>query len=124
MPRHTTQQYLEKANHNGQFARELQLSSIQSPEWAIVGAFYSAVHYVNAYLVQTNYQIEPDNHKQRNWYVATVSQLKPINRAYQRLSDKAWEARYTMSSFQQEFAQELIDRDLVPIEGLVQSLLV
>ena len=123
MPRHTHRQYLEKAGSNAQFARALQVSNIRSPEWVVVSAFYAGVHYINAFLAQTAYQIEPDNHKARSGYVATVDQLRPIHTAYRRLCDKAWEARYTMASFTNEDAQALVDQDLSALEEHVRSLI-
>ena len=81
------------------------------------------MHYVQAYLAQTSLQIEPHNHQERKWYVNTVEQLKQIRKEYSRLSDKAWEARYTMTSFSPEYAQTLLDEDLFPLEEHILSLI-
>jgi len=123
MPGITPEQFLSKAKKNGRFARELQASDIQSPEWVVVGAFYSAIHYIHAYLAQINPNFVPSNHKVRKMFVNNTRELKPISRFYHRLSDKAWAARYTVVSFSLKFSQELIDDDLTPIENHVRSLM-
>ena len=123
MPGITPEQFLSKAQKNSRFTRELQVSNIQSPEWVVVGAFYSAIHYVNAYLAKINPKFVPHDHKNRKFFVTTVKELKPISRSYLRLSDKAREARYTMVSFPLKFSQKRIDDDLTPIENHVRSLM-
>ncbi len=123
MPGITSEQFLNKAQKNSRFTQELQASDIHSPEWVVVGAFYSAVHYVNAYLAKTGPRFVPTNHKERNYYVNSVKELKQISRSYHRLSDKAWAARYTMVSFNLRFSQRLLDEDLTPIEIHLRSLL-
>ncbi len=123
MPGITQEQFLSKAQKNSRFTRKLQASDIHSPEWVVVGAFYSAVHYVNAYLAKTSPRFVPKNHIERNFYVNSVKELKPISRSYPRLSAYAYEARYTIVSFNRGFSQELIDEDLTPIESHLLSLL-
>ncbi len=123
MPGITPEQFLSKAQKNSRFTRELQASNIQSPEWVVVGAFYSAIHYVNAYLAKVNPKLVPNDHRNRKFFVTTVRELQPISRSYLRLSDKAREARYTMVSFNLRSSQELIDKDLTPIESHLLSLL-
>jgi len=123
MPGITQEQFLNKAQKNSQYTRKLQASDIHSPEWVVVGAFYSAVHYVNAYLAKTSPRFVPKNHKERNFYVNSVKELKQISRFYNRLFNKAWAARYTIVSFNLRFSQELIDEDLTPIESHLLSLL-
>ncbi len=123
MPGITSEQFLSKAQKNSRFARELQASDIQSPEWVVVGAFYSAVHYVHAYVAKTNPSLVPNNHKTRKSLVNMIQALKPISKSYNRLSDKAFEARYTMVSFNLRFSQRLIDEDLTHIESHLRSLL-
>ena len=115
MPGLSSQEHLKKARDNSKFARSLQGSALQHPEWVVVGAFYSALHYINAYL--TSVGLEAGNHSKRMWYVSTIASLRPIQREYLRLTDKAWKVRYATSNITESEAQTLLDLDLNHIEA-------
>lgn len=69
--------------------------SVQPPplEWAVVAAFYSAVHYVNAYLWEVS-RLDPKDHETREKAVQRDSQLRVVASHYSRLSNLGWQARY------------------------------
>ncbi len=62
-------------------------------EWAIVGAFYSAVHSINAYLWET-YSFAPQNHEDRTRAVHRFAALSSTGACYDRLRNWAYSARY------------------------------
>jgi hypothetical protein len=84
-----TTQLLRTAERNQLFA----VSALANPEllpslreWAAVAAFYSAVHYVNAYLYEQQ-QFEPANHGQRYTAIMRTPELRVLRSNYQDLND-------------------------------------
>ncbi len=94
-----TRRHLARARRNRDVADALigpRARSIIDPpprEWAVVAAFYSAVHYVNAYLWEKRRQ-EPSNHDHRRRLVAQESDLRRMSQSYGRLRALAFLARY------------------------------
>ena len=93
-----TQQHLVRARRNRDVADALAGAAAQgiiSPpalEWAVVAAFYAAVHYVNAYLWE-KLRAEPRDHRERTNMVARVHALRAAFKAYRNLQDLAFQAR-------------------------------
>lgn len=92
----------------------------QAYAWAIVLAFYSALHWVDAFLA--NASIHPENHSQRNLFVART-QLRTVLEAYQLLRDFSQDARYELVPFSESEAHSLIAGELTDIKTHVQRLL-
>jgi hypothetical protein len=94
-----TQEHLARARRNREVADALigadarRVIDPPALEWATVAAFYSAVHYVNAYLWE-KLRHEPRNHDERTNMVARASDLRTVFRSYSRLQDRAYRARY------------------------------
>ena len=62
-----TDNYSEKYKHNESFVEYLNNSG-NFPDWAIIGIFYSALHYMNLFL-STQYDVDINsinNHNKRN----------------------------------------------------------
>jgi hypothetical protein len=78
-----TRQHLDRAARNQAvaeaFADAPASLGLRPPpfDWAVVAAFYAAVHYVNAYLWE-RYGLEPRNHAEQVRAVATDPNLKPV----------------------------------------------
>lgn len=94
-----TREHLDRAGRN----RDLALALIDPAlptglhppplDWAVVAAFYSAVHYVNAHLWESR-RSEPANHAQRRAAVVRERDLRPSSFSYARLRNLAFRARY------------------------------
>ncbi len=69
--------------------------AVQPPplDWAVVAAFYAAVHYVNAYLWERQ-RYEPHTHEARENAVARAVEVRAAYDAYARLRGLAYRARY------------------------------
>ena len=95
-----TDAYLATAERNRQLAQALtqpSAASLVHPlplEWAVVVAFYAAVHYVNAYLWEWRHY-EPRNHNDRENAISRAVALRAAATAYRRLRSLAHYARYT-----------------------------
>ena len=88
-----------------------------SNEWAVVVAFYAAVHLVNAILWERQ-SLEPLNHEERSRFVFRIADVRPIAQVYQRLSINACHARYTPEyRINSQRARQLASMDLSLIES-------
>jgi hypothetical protein len=124
-----TREHLETAARNRDIASGLldPASSIriQPPplEWAVVAAFYSAVHYVNAYLWERQ-RYEPRDHAARQSAVARVPDLRPASASYTNLRDLAFAARYIPGyRLPRRIAEQALRVDLVAVETAVLTAL-
>jgi hypothetical protein len=91
-----TDEYLATAERNRQFAEAALVDLELLPalrQWAAVAAFYSAVHYINAYLYEQR-RFEPRNHSDRSTAIARSPELNVLVRDFQRLNDAGYRARY------------------------------
>ncbi|MGH6839710.1 MAG: hypothetical protein ACREDT_13125 [Methylocella sp.] len=99
---HTISEYLQKAHHNSAFAADIRKNSGQYLDWAATCLFYSAVHYVNAYLVKFGKAIprrhaSPDPKKPgRTNIVQQDPSLSTIYSYYRHLDDESRDARYEL----------------------------
>ncbi len=111
--------HLAKAVRNEEFYENvLELNS----DWAVVGLFYSAVHYIEAYLAK-RLSIHSDNHEDRKNYVNQFSNLKPIYKEYSELQNLSWGIRYSSLNPTRDKALE-IKRDVYdPIKTHMEKLL-
>jgi len=78
-----------RAEHN-----EFLVKNIDNPffDWKVTGSFYSALHYVDAYLATQN--LHPPTHSIRLGLVRSDSKLKPVSRDYRDLLNESRTARY------------------------------
>lgn len=95
----------------------------QPLEWAIVAAFYAAVHYVNANLWETR-RYEPADHGARRNAVARDRTLRVVHRSYARLRHLAFEVRYhpTVQPTRTD-AEDAVHQHLAQVEQTVRSAL-
>ncbi len=91
----STEEHLAKARHNEAFVSSLAGSAFQ--DWRATGAFYAAVHYVDAFLATQG--IHPLDHRARDSYVGLNQHLLPIYAPYRLLKRESEAARYRMMPF-------------------------
>jgi len=68
--------------------------STPSANWAVVIAFYAAMHSINAYLYEA-LSYEPRDHQERRNWVFMDANLKAISAQYAQLLAYSYEVRYT-----------------------------
>ena len=95
-------EYLQQAHHNSEFAADIRKNQCQYLDWAATCLFYSAVHYVNAYLVKCGKAIprrhsstDPKNPGRTN-IVQQDPSLNTIYGHYRHLDDESRDARYEL----------------------------
>lgn len=82
-------------------------------------AFYSAVHYVNAYLWE-RYRFTPSSHGERSGGVRNDRAIRACRPNYGRLRDAGYYARYDERfALSEQDARELVETDLRRVEATV-----
>jgi hypothetical protein len=113
----TKNEHKAKAIHNERF-----VASLADPywDWAITGTFYTAVHYVMAYLATKN--VHPVLHQVRNSQIHRDPVLNPIYVDYRELQDSSEDARYMervpVTAFKKSDLERLMER-LERIKGII-----
>ena len=93
----TKELHVQKATENEALALKLDLTVPSAPNWGIIMAFYSAVHYVEAYFFTQgqHYRLHPT----RDSAIQRDGAIGSIWRAYERLKDTSEHARYENAFF-------------------------
>jgi hypothetical protein len=105
-------QHLSKSQQNEEFADALDISQQIALEWAITAKFYSALHFVQAYLVSRSTTNTPVSHGARATAIQRDAMISGAYEDYRELQDLSREARYDYSSFNPgdlKFAQERLE---------------
>ena len=113
-----SQEHLDRAERDRALARTLitpaQQALSQPPplDWAVVVAFYAALHFVQAYLWEAQRYV-PRRHDNMREAVRDTYQLRSARQEYARLLDRSWQARY-VSRFRitEQDTTALVQRDL------------
>lgn len=87
-----TEEHLAKAQRNKAFLRKHLLKILNKcPDWASVVAFYSALHFVEAFL-KKKHNLDFENHEERHKFMSW--NLREIWNAYYLLYDLGFTSRY------------------------------
>ena len=121
-----TDRHIQTAERNRVIASahlDTQAHSVHPPayEWAVVIAFYAAVHYVNGYLWEVR-RYEPPDHESRNLLVKGDPVLRACHEEYRRLLDAGFRARY-VAGFRmlEQGARDLVEIDFEEVRGVVRE---
>lgn len=90
----TEPQHRNKAAHNLALSTDLTAHGDEYRDWQVISVFYSAVHWVQAYL-RAKTSTYPQTHEERDRLIYTTPALKPIYPHYQELKSLSVTARYT-----------------------------
>jgi hypothetical protein len=119
-----TLEHLQRATRNREIAQHLfRVSGLTPPpyEWVVVVAFYSAVHFANAYLWERQ-QYEPGDHRERLRAFSVVSALRPVYPDYARLQSIAFESCYLPDfSISEADALNYVDNALARVAHMILS---
>jgi hypothetical protein len=101
-------EHLGRAEQTEQLALALNRHLPVCIDWAVVMLFYSALHYIDAFLAGKN--VHPMSHKQRDEEIERNGSLSEIYGAYRRLKDLSRAARYEIPNFPPEKLDVARDR--------------
>ncbi len=85
-------QYRDKAEKNEAFAQAISARDATSEVWAVIAAFYAALHYVQAYFAK--YNVEASAHQQRFREILGDKRIRGAYTSYKFLYDMSRIARY------------------------------
>lgn len=120
-----TRLFLAAAQRHRTAAHFLHQSAASEPsvrEWAVIAAFYAAVHFVNA-LLWERLGMEPSDHRERSDMVSRIAELQTIRAEYSHLRDAAYVLRYDPKrGIQEDRVRDRLN-DLAVIESAVVTAL-
>lgn len=90
-------------------------------DWEVTTLFYSALHYVDAFLATKG--LRAGGHPIRNGHVASLAELKPITRKYLDLHLRSENARYHLVQFPRDQVTKFDQELFAPVKTHVRSLL-
>lgn len=114
----STEAHLRAARKNKALANTLLDTD---HEWAVVVAFYSALHFIQAYFVAQN--LKPNTHAARENYIGRLRELQPVHGTYRKLQTRSEWVRYTLDPVSRAEATYIATKDLQEIEDHVLQLL-
>jgi hypothetical protein len=115
--------HFEQARQNRDFAEELLAGGGKSPthvQWAVVAAFYCAVHCMQGYLIDQGR--DPRSHMARGNEIADPSNHVPlpVQRDYEALKQFSERARYRLAAFAPAYVRAtILDKRLKSITDFV-----
>jgi hypothetical protein len=105
----TSHEHIERAKRNERFAEHFDLNTTEFRDWVVTGYFYSALHWIDAYLVRENKKTD-EGHAFRNTQTNNLRELTAISRPYRKLYSYSRNVRYELV----DFTAEQIRKDVVP----------
>lgn len=115
------QQHQQRALDNEQFSRSLS-SGTQYLDWAVVGLFYAALHFVEAYLDKAAGQ-HIDTHVSREKFINVDRALKPVSKEYRELRQRCDDARYRLLPVTSGLVAGLIANEFAAVKAHITPLL-
>jgi len=117
--------HVEQADRNFQCSEALaNLNPVRFTDWEVTTLFYSALHYVEAYLAGSGIDYpHPKKHSQRKDELANRSALDSIALNDRSLHDYSENARYELAMYSEAEVAMLRDDEFVPIRDEILSLL-
>jgi hypothetical protein len=114
-----------EAEHLAAAARNKALAQFllqqDDASWAAVLAFYSALHYVSAYLERVD--LRAHDHQSRARFMSRLSELKPIYEDYRKLETRSRWVRYDLRRLSVAEIESLLTGELARIENAISKLL-
>lgn len=106
----TPADHLEQARRNRALSERLltQAAEQTDVQWAVIAAFYCAVHCMQAHLVGLGY--DPKSHAQREWLIGLPSSAIPedVRQSYRWLKYRSESARYRLGQFAPQFVRTVV----------------
>jgi len=113
--------HLQKAERNKEFLLGHLMKILDKcPDWATIVAFYSALHFVEAFL-KKNHGLDFKGHEERHIFMS--QHLREVFSAYYRLYDLGFESRYKSIKDAPSYdeAKSAVRHDLDDVEKFVMS---
>lgn len=115
--------HLAQAERNERLYHSLDVRTTEFLDWAITALFYSALHYVDAYLAAMVPPggSHPTNHGERSLWIARTAGLREIQVEYRRLRDYSEDARYGLVNFSAQQVSNIKDNEFTAVKQHIRS---
>jgi hypothetical protein len=120
----TIPQLLGQADHNERFFESLDFDRTPFSDWAIIGMFYAALHYLKA--VAHTYNCAVDSYSDMDNCFAKVpilSREPDLEDAYRQLKDDSMGARYHCRKFTSRELTDSYVEDFQYVKGCARRIL-
>ena len=98
--------HLSKAEHNEKFFNSFDVNNTNYPDWIIVGIFYSAIHYYEAYFALS--EKHSGTHDTSDNWISNDSKISDTYNDYRELKQYRWFANYRAKFFSSKEIKESI----------------
>ena len=113
--------HLSKALHNEEFFKSFDLDKTKYRDWVIVGIFYTAIHYYEAYFSDSNKHSR--THDIADDWIAEDPKISDTYGDYRELKESRWYASYWSKIFTAQEIRDIILPKLYNIKKSILSLL-
>ncbi len=110
--------HIKQAKRNEEFYQSVKN---EYPDWGIIALFYSALHYVDAFLKYKN--IDAEDHRERRSRILKTSELKPMYSRYNVLYKYSIDARYNMVIPNITNVEDVYIMFFLPLKNFIEDLL-
>ncbi len=111
----STGEHIKKAKHNEEFADSFDKKKSPYLDWALTGIFYSAVHYIEAFLATKG--IHPRSHAQRTTYIGLYITNDTVFDAHDDLKTNSEIARYHCKKIE----EKELDKSKIKLDDIKQT---
>ncbi len=117
--------HLAQAEKNERFYHSLDIRTSKFLDWAVTSLFYSALHYVDAYLAARvpPFGSHPDNHTARGLWIDRVAELSRIEAEYRWLRNYSESARYGLMRFTPQQVSDIYNFRFRAVKQHIRNLL-
>ena len=89
--------HLSKAEHNEKFFSNFDINSTDFKDWIVIGIFYSAIHYYEAYFALKNKH--SGSHDTTDDWISNDQSISDTYYDYRELKQQRYEASYRAKRF-------------------------
>lgn len=109
--------HFSKGDHNEKFFNSFDLDKTTFRDWVVVGIFYTAIHYYEAYFAKSNRHTR-SHETQDNW-ISNDKKISSTYDDYRELKQHRWKASYQAYNFKAEEIRDSILPKLQNIKSIV-----
>ena len=114
--------HLLQAQKNERFYQQLNLDNTEFHDWAVIGLFYSALHYVDAYLATQGLENISNHGVRLNEVSRAENPLFPIYPYYRHLYQWSRWVRYDLIPCDKAEVEQLRDNEFSQVRDFVRAL--
>ena len=112
--------HLSKAEHNEKFFRSFDMDNTDFRDWIIIGMFYAAIHYYEAYFALKNKH--SGSHDTADDWISNDAKISDTYFDYRELKQQRWYANYKAKRFTPDEIKRVILPKFDNIKSKILSL--